>query len=693
MIEPSEERAHRALLAEAQEWRRHAKASTELEQQIESLREQRNLLQSQLDASVQSASSARAEVVALDKARATDRSAAANLAASTSAERERLESKIDELRHSNATLAQQRDKFRNRLQAQYDMKWSRIGGVIRSTSTRPTSILSLPIRLAREARRSPRSSSRPSDSSSVQPVDREPPRAEESTAVATARGLRKAGDHEGALAALDSALLRRPRRPDLLHERRATLVAMGELSEALAANRRLVRVERSDKNLAAEQQLVGRLRDLDPSWYPDIGPAEHLTPASSSGVLHLLKESLPYHERGYTMRSRYALLSQLEAGFRPTVMTSLGFPRLDGTKQFDSVEIVDGIEHHRLDLGPDYPYRRIPFDDAVANQAWLAADVVRRVRPAVIHANSGYRGYDTAVTALALGRRFGIPVVYDVRSFLESTWTSDIDRSEAGEHYRLRLLRENQCMHDAQLVFTIAHTMRDEIVNRGIDPDKIVVIPNAVDPSKFVPVDTDIELARSLGLAGKTVLGYISNIGHREGIDVLIRAMAILRDRRDDAACLVVGGGPELDRLRELTTELGLQDRVVLTGPVPHDEIARYYSLIDLFVIPRRDDHAARLVTPLKPFEAMSMGLPLLVADLPALSEVAAPGERGLSFTPEDPHDLADVAEQLLDDPQRRHQLGVAGRDWVLSERTWSSNAKRYVEAYGRLGVHPGTDT
>jgi glycosyltransferase involved in cell wall biosynthesis len=304
----------------------------------------------------------------------------------------------------------------------------------------------------------------------------------------------------------------------------------------------------------------------------------------------------------------------------------------------------------------------------------------------VIHANSGYRGFETALVGISLGRRFGVPVVYDVRSFLEATWTPDIHRSESGEHYRLRRQRERSCMEAADLVFTIASTMRDEIASRGINPDKIVVIPNAVDAEDFVPRAADALLVRQFGFSGKTVLGYISNVGRREGIDILVEAVSLLvRQGRTDIACLIVGDGPELPAVRELITERGLATFVHAVGQVPHSEIQRYYSVIDVFVVPRRDDEAARLVTPLKPFEAMAMERPLLVADLPALTEVTGDGARGRTFTPESPASLAAEAQRLVAAPRLREELAVAGRQWVAKERSWAANGRRYVEAYARL--------
>jgi glycosyltransferase involved in cell wall biosynthesis len=106
------------------------------------------------------------------------------------------------------------------------------------------------------------------------------------------------------------------------------------------------------------------------------------------------------------------------------------------------------------------------------------------------------------------------------------------------------------------------------------------------------------------------------------------------------------------------------------------------YALLDVFVVPRRDERAARLVTPLKPFEAMAMARPMIVADLPALTEVAPDGERSLAYPPEDAVALAAAVERLMDDTGLAARLGEAGRAWVTKERTWASNGPRWTAIY-----------
>ncbi len=120
---------------------------------------------------------------------------------------------------------------------------------------------------------------------------------------------------------------------------------------------------------------------------------------------------------------------------------------------------------------------------------------------------------------------------------------------------------------------------------------------------------------------------------------------------------------------------------------MPHGDVLAYYALIDVFVVPRTADRVSRLVTPLKPYEAMALERALVVSGVDALGEIVTPGVTGLVFRPEDARDLADTVEPLLDDPGERARLGRQARDWVAANRTWGQNGQRYLELYRRLGA------
>lgn len=488
--------------------------------------------------------------------------------------------------------------------------------------------------------------------------------------------------YEDAVARFDEALNVVPASLAALRGKRAALAKMGELTALLDVVHQLQAIGDLGPLRRAARLLEGRLRELDPLWLPEVGARPSPLEPVTGRVLHLLKHSLPQHTNGYSVRSHATLLAQRSAGLDPFVVTGLGQSRAKDGSLAPDTEVVDGIVHHRLDIDGNFPVDDLPVDEVLSLSAAMIAPIVAQTRPEILHARSGFRGYDGPLVALALGRHFDLPVVYEASMFLEGTWTDDPDRMERGELFEKRSAQEIRCMRDADHVVTIADSMRDEIIARGIPPERVTVIPNGVDPERFQPAEPDLALAERLGLRGKTVFGYVSNLGKREGVHILIEAVAELRARGRDVGALIVGDGPERARLDAMVADLGLGDRVALTGAVPHDEVPAMYALIDVFVIPRMDERAARLVTPLKPYEAMALGKPLLVADLPALVEVAAPDERGLAFRAEDPRALADAAERFLDDPTLGPRLGAVAREWVLRERTWDMNGPRYLAVY-----------
>ena len=230
------------------------------------------------------------------------------------------------------------------------------------------------------------------------------------------------------------------------------------------------------------------------------------------------------------------------------------------------------------------------------------------------------------------------------------------------------------------------------MVARGIPARRSPSLPNGIDPDALQrPTVTGAAL--SLGLDGQFVVGYLGNLDHwREGLEVLALAVSILRTSgRDDIAMLVVGDGSRRDRLEADVEALGLGAACQFTGRVPPTEVAQYYAQMDLFANPRLDERASRLITPLKPYEAMALGVPVLVSDLPALVEIVAPPMRGMTAPAGNARALADAIVRLADDPAARTRMTLAAEAWVRSERTWrarrplSRGLRASSSATGRL--------
>jgi glycosyltransferase involved in cell wall biosynthesis len=410
--------------------------------------------------------------------------------------------------------------------------------------------------------------------------------------------------------------------------------------------------------------------DHEPAW------------ATRGRVLHIVNDALPTTSAGYTIRTHEIVLAQRAAGFDPHVVTRCGFPVTQGTLDGRRLVVLDGIPYHRL-----LPWRLPARADQAADLGLeMAARLTEQIQPSVLHAASNYAN---AVIALALGERYGLPVVYEVRGFWEDTWLSrhqrgaDLARSEL---YRRNRDLETRCMLAADLVVTLGEAMRDEIVARGVPAEKILIVPNAVSEEFLRPLPDATALRAELGIKPtEHVVGVVSSLVPHEGIGTLLEATGLLRARGLRVRALIVGDGPERTALQRQAADLGLGEAAIFTGRVPAAKVREFHALLDVFVVPRTPDRVCQLVTPLKPVEAMASGLCVLTSDVKALAEIIKPDVTGALTIPQDPVALADSLELLVCSPDVRRKLGDNAREWVARDRTWVHNAARYRDAYARL--------
>jgi glycosyltransferase involved in cell wall biosynthesis len=458
----------------------------------------------------------------------------------------------------------------------------------------------------------------------------------------------------------------------------------GRLADAVAAldGARGWRAARLRRWLRAEAEMLepGRLRGAGSS-HP-ARPARQV-PAIPGRVLHIVTDALPPVSAGYTVRTQEIALAQRGVGLDPHVATRLGFPVTAGAIDGRHLVTVDGVPYHRV-----LPWIMPGRADTIAEAGLRKmAGLVQHVGPAVLHAASNY---SNALIALALRDTTRLPVVYEVRGFWEDTWLSRHvavagDLTASDRYQRSRAL-ETHCMRSADLVVTLGEAMRDEILQRGVPDEKILIVPNAVSGEFLRPLPDGAELRRTLGIAdGEHVVGLVSSLVPHEGIGTLLEAVKTLNDRGVRTRALIVGDGPERGALQRQATALGLD--AIFTGRVPMARVREYHAVLDIFAVPRTRDRVCQLVTPLKPVEAMASGLAVVVSAVNALGEIVKDKVTGVQAPPGDAEALADCLQQLLADPELRKKLGDNAREWVAAERTWERNAQRYRDAYARLGA------
>jgi PEP-CTERM/exosortase A-associated glycosyltransferase len=396
-------------------------------------------------------------------------------------------------------------------------------------------------------------------------------------------------------------------------------------------------------------------------------------------VLHVLDHSIPLHS-GYTFRSRSILQQQRALGWQTFHLTG---PKQGATSA--ALEQVDGLDFYRTAASTG-ALAKLPLFDQLAVIDALAArlyQVALEVKPDVLHAHSPVLN---AMAALRVGRRLGIPVVYEIRAFWEDAAVDHGTSREWGLRYRMTRALETHALKRVAAATTICEGLRAEIVGRGIPAAKVTVIPNAVDVGDFsVGGERDEALAASLGLQGKAVLGFIGSFYAYEGLDILLDALPAMLAANPGIRVLLVGGGVQDAALKAQAQRLGLADKVVFTGRVPHDQVQRYYDLVDVLVYPRQKMRLTDLVTPLKPLEAMAQGRLLAASDVGGHKELIEDGVTGVLFGAGDPHDLAQKVLALLAAPGRWAALRANGRAFVERERTWAASVARYRAVYASL--------
>jgi PEP-CTERM/exosortase A-associated glycosyltransferase len=396
-------------------------------------------------------------------------------------------------------------------------------------------------------------------------------------------------------------------------------------------------------------------------------------------ILHVLDHSIPL-QSGYTFRTCGILREQRRLGWETFHLTS---PK--HTAPSAPEEDVDGLHFYRTAWKP-WAIARLPLIREIAQMRATARrlrEVALGTRPDILHAHSPVLN---ALPAMLVGRRMKIPVVYEVRAFWEDAAVDHGTSREWGLRYRLTRALETFALRRMGHITTICEGLKRDMVSRGIAEDRITVIPNAVDVSAFeFGAAPDTALKHKLGLDGCTVIGFIGSFYAYEGLDLLLAAFPAIADRVPEARILLVGGGPQDAALKALAAALRIESKIVFAGRVPHQDIQRYYSIVDVFAYPRRSMRLTELVTPLKPLEAMAQGRLLVASDVGGHRELIRDGETGILFRAGDERALADAIVRLLGQRERWAEMRAQGRRFVERERTWAKSVSRYSPVFESL--------
>lgn len=356
-------------------------------------------------------------------------------------------------------------------------------------------------------------------------------------------------------------------------------------------------------------------------------------------------------------------------------------------KSQDDEQIIDGLTFYRTFVWNEY-LKSLPIINQLETVYGLKRRLERLVKtfkPDILHAHSPSL---TALAAKFIARKYHIPLVYEVRAFWEDAAVDHGTHTDKSLRYRLTRQLDTYLFHRMDSVVTICDGLRQDIIERGVDPDRVTVVPNAVDSRPFKPDDEKAkELRRALKLENQIILGFIGSFYQYEGLVFLLEAMKICIKRFNNIKLILAGGGPEESNIQQQIKALKLDNHVVLLGRVDHHEISTLYRLFDICVYPRHKIRLTDLVTPLKPLEAMAHGCLVLASDVGGHIELIEDEVTGILFKAGSKEDLVKRLEFIVSQPDRKNSIIRNAAQFVAEERSWQKNIKKYQTLYEALSA------
>lgn len=374
-------------------------------------------------------------------------------------------------------------------------------------------------------------------------------------------------------------------------------------------------------------------------------------------MMHILflSDNFPPEVNAPASRTHEHCRQWVAAGEQVTVITSApNFPKgrvLDGYRnRLWQQEVVDGIRVIRvwsyITANEGFVRRVLDYMSFMLS-AFIASLFVRKVDVVVGTSPQFF----TAVAAWAVGAVKRRPYIFELRDL----WPESIKAVGA--------MKESQLLHwieklelflyrRAKRIVSVTHSFKRTLAVRGINLSKIDVVTNGVDISRFSPRPKDAELEAQLGLKGCFVAGYIGTHGLAHALETLLQSAQQLQAKPEAAAVrlLLLGDGARKAALQALAREMGLNN-VIFVDTVPKDQVARYWSLLDLSVIHLRKTELFTTVIPSKLFECMGMGIPVLHGVQGESADIVQRESVGITFEPENADQLTELLLRLQADP------------------------------------------
>lgn len=277
-----------------------------------------------------------------------------------------------------------------------------------------------------------------------------------------------------------------------------------------------------------------------------------------------------------------------------------------------------------------------------------------------------------AVVGACLARTKKIPLILEINY----TAMSPLVRQRSMLLKPLARIVDRWVFSTASLLTPVSSNLKTELMQfYGVPEHKILVLPNAADPKQFL-----------LNASQKTesteqIIGFVGGFYPWHGLSLLLDAYSEIAPQFPKARIMLIGDGPEIDNVKNKIATLGLSDRVQFVGRVAHDELPLLMAQFYIGVMPDSNDYGS----PMKIFEYMALGIPVVAPDYGPIRDVIEDGKQGLIFQRKNQHSLAASLKKILSVPLLAQQMGKAGRNSIEQEHNWDANVAKLIKKVPQL--------
>lgn len=280
--------------------------------------------------------------------------------------------------------------------------------------------------------------------------------------------------------------------------------------------------------------------------------------------------------------------------------------------------------------------------------------------------------------SVSLAKRYNIPIILEVNY----TSFTPLYRKRSKLFLPFAHWVDKKIFKSVDGLLPVSTYLKKHLIDLGVDENKIVVLPNAADPNKFkIMQQGSSELKTKINVNGNKIIGFVGGFYPWHGLDFLIDCFARLKKEIPDVCLLLIGDGPVKAELIKKVANLGLKKDVLFVGSVKHDDLANYIDLFDLAVVPDSNEYGS----PMKIYEYMAMGKPVVAPRLGPLEDGIESGKEGILFTQKSSDEFLSALRTIILDESLRKKMNNAARNKIRRKHNWLHNAHQVIRMYEEI--------